>query len=193
MPCPDFEAPSASATMTAAETAVQYILRRVANDRDFSHYMLHTQALSLCLEAEASRRGVSSEDIDRELTAAMAAAQPRLDRSNAGVADVVRLRQQLDCVGSEIADLWHSGKINAESYHRLDGILDGSRDDQDNLALAITRGKVEYMRGKLADLLNLFDQAEEIDPPGGGLTVLQIPCIEAEQVLKQARDAMRGS
>lgn len=190
MPCPDFEAPACAPEMTAAETAVTYIIHRVVNDRDFSHCMLLTKSLWLCVEAEAARRGVTHEAVERSIKAAMAAAQPRLERSSAGVARVVRLQEQLDRVGAEVADLRHNGKINAEAYRRLSELVDASRDQ--TLAQSIAEEKGDTYRGLLADLLHLFDQADELDPPGG-LTVLQIPCVEADHVLKQARDAMRKS
>lgn len=81
---------------TPAEQAVHYVLQRVVNDRNFSWYMIGTQTLRLCIQAEAARTGKSEEAIEAELHEACQKANVRLRRHGADTADVCLLRLRVE-------------------------------------------------------------------------------------------------
>jgi hypothetical protein len=49
------------------EAAVLHILNRVVIDRNFSHLMMGTESLHLCLQAEADRTGKTVEECEQWL------------------------------------------------------------------------------------------------------------------------------
>jgi len=73
--------------MSPPEAAAAWAIERVKNDANFRWYMIGTHTLYLCVEAEASRRGVSKDVVEREIsTACERQREP----------DIVVLRKQLE-------------------------------------------------------------------------------------------------
>lgn len=119
---------------TAAEQAVNHILQRVVNDRNFSWYMIGTESLRKCLDAEGARRGISDEDVERELHEQMEQAQPRLERHRAGRAAVVVAEEKLEALEQTLSEIESLGLIEGWLLERLErAVQDGVASDWEDL------------------------------------------------------------
>jgi len=103
---PDFEAPVANGT--AADNAVAYILKRVKRDANFRHYMLGTEALRLCLVADAERHGLPTDGISSISNAPPAQTEDK--------PDILELRKQMDNIDSLVFDAYQKGEIEDDVY-----------------------------------------------------------------------------
>ena len=56
-----------------AINAIAHVLRRVQTDSDFAWYMLHTESLSLCIDAFAVMKGRDREELKTRIIAAVQA------------------------------------------------------------------------------------------------------------------------
>ena len=104
---------------TASEKAVSRILQRVANDRNYSWYMIGTESLRLCINAEAERTGKTEAVVEADLHAAIDAAQPRLKRHGADRPDVEVLRERIEKLTEKLEQLNDDGKIGDTEHEEL--------------------------------------------------------------------------
>ena len=116
---PDFEAPVVAGT--AADKAVAYILRRVERDPNFRHYMLCTEALRLCLVAQAEREGKDEVSIATITVANV----PPATGDGQRTPDIVDMRNRIKAVESYLGDMRSRGRLSNEIYGVLSNLIQG--------------------------------------------------------------------
>ena len=92
--------------LTKSEKAIKHILNRVVESRNYSWYMWGTESLSLCLEAEAERRGITRDELQAEIhkrSVDLDQHYNETDREERTEAEVVVLRRRVEELENQLA------------------------------------------------------------------------------------------
>jgi len=84
-------------TLTTAQSAVLYVLKRIPLDADLRHHMLDTEAFARLCAAEAERTGKTAEDVEEFFSTSKRDEKPRLFEAREALDKIDELTFEASC------------------------------------------------------------------------------------------------